>query len=659
MMLAGACVLIAPGTPVAAQSGTVTYSATVTNVAPPATSFSGASGGGDGWGVGLTATQLFNVFHHASTLNVNCHNQSDASTCWASFKTITDGSGNNFASSGQPGLYVDQTSGHLFVFATRTSDDTGGVVCIDTTQPAGNADPFCGFTALTPAGQASLASGISNISDPVKVGSKWYAFNYFNGSPTGSEDKLLCFDLSTLAACASQPFAVSTGVATYSDPTFPAPSIASFGNEIVVPATTGSTASFGCFDASLGASCSGSWPVTPGVNPIGEGAPFPLLSATGTLQGFCFPASTDPCYTLAGASTPTPANLAVVIPVNDAWNSPAWTTGPRVYVPNGLTNKVHCFDYSANAACANFPLSFSNLGYLYSVNPDWQRPTCVWVNADYGSAQIQNFDAFTGGVCGSGPTRVLASTAVSPGAQCVPGSWTTLQVTKPTRGLYTSATVQFVDGDGNTIPGTTTMPLDNTGSANLSGLNLNAGNGLPQFLLTFTGASNLTEIDTALTWTGTYDPSCLQQSGSVVSGWTMSGMASPSTTASGNPSQLSVSGLPSGATGTVTFTDSKGDVLCVATVSNGTASCNTSASLPPGTYAVTASYSGDAHDAVASAVLSLSVTIPIPQAGMGSAPQVPLGVLLMAVGGLLLCVRRAMRCKLQTNLDNPSLSGVG
>ena len=30
-------------------------------------------------------------------------------------------------------------------------------------------------------------------------------------------------------------------------------------------------------------------------------------------------------------------------------------------------------------------VSFSNLSFLYTVNPDPQRPTCLWVNADNGS----------------------------------------------------------------------------------------------------------------------------------------------------------------------------------------------------------------------------------------------------------------------------------
>jgi len=591
-----------------AQAGqTVTYSAVVNNVAPPATNFSGAGGGGDGWAVGLTQTRLYNVFHHnGSFLGVNCHNQSDASSCWSGYKTIRDGSGHNFSTSGQPGLYVDQASGHLFVYATRTSDSTGGVVCIDTTQPANIADPFCGFTALTAVGAAPIY-GWSQISDPVQVGSKWYAFSFANGTPTATQDKLLCFDLSTLAACASQPFAVNTGVTSYNNNN-PPQGIAAFGNEIIVPSNAaGQALSLGCFDASTATTCTGSWPVSTSVSQGATGAPFTLLNGSGSLLGFCFAYSTDPCWTLSGAIATTPSNLPSVTSTNDVWNGPGWTTGPRVYISNGNVNQVRCFDYSANASCAHFPKGFSNLGYIYTVNPDWQRPTCIWVNADNGSAQIQNFDAFTGGVCGSGPIRVLSSTAIAPGAQCVPGAWSSLQVTTPSRSAYTSATVQFVDADGNTIPGTSTISLDSNGAADLTGLNLNAGNGLPQFLLTFTGASNLTQVVTKLTWTGTYDPSCVQ-SGTTVTGWTMTAGASPTTTTHGNAVQLFVTGVPSGATGNVTFTDSHNNMLCTAALSSGAALCTSSALLAAGGYSVTATYTGDSNYPSATATTAFTIT---------------------------------------------------
>jgi hypothetical protein len=73
---------------------------------------------------------------------------------------------------------------------------------------------------------------------------------------------------------------------------------------------------------------------------------------------------------------------------------------------------------------------------------------------------------------------------------------------------------------------------------------------------------------------------------------TMTESAAPSTVQFGTADSLSVSGLPAGATGTVTFT-SGGSTLCTATLP--AASCATSTSLAPGTYPVTATYSGDSN----------------------------------------------------------------
>ena len=91
------------------------------------------------------------------------------------------------------------------------------------------------------------------------------------------------------------------------------------------------------------------------------------------------------------------------------WNGPSLTIGARVYVPTGSfsgNDEVTCYDFSLQANCANFPKKFTTLELLYTVNPDPQRPTCIWVNSDGGVDQIQNFDAYTGAAlrrgCGAG-----------------------------------------------------------------------------------------------------------------------------------------------------------------------------------------------------------------------------------------------------------------
>jgi hypothetical protein len=511
MVLTSLVTLVASSAAAGSSINTATYGTTVTIPAPPSSNFSGASGGGDGWAVALTSTQLFNVFHHQAFLGVNCHNQSDASACWPAYKTITD-AGNGFATSSQPGLWMDQANGHLFVFATEISNGNAGVVCIDTTKPASDLDPFCGFTVLATTAGTGASGGISNISDPVLDGSDWYAFNFVTGTPTGSEDKLMCFDTATLAPCASQPYAVNYGGGTVSVGYFPSPSIALIANQVIVPFESSNGAKLACFNAVTQGSCGGSWPVALSFGyPSSNGASFPLMTSAGVITGLCLPTGTDQCYSLSGASVATPAGLTTSVTDTSGWNGPSLVLGPRVYVPNGNINTVQCFDYSTGASCTNFPKALTNLDLLYTVNPDPDRPTCIWVNSDNGADQIQDFDAYTGGQCGQGPLRVLTSQVVVDEQMCLPTSWDSLQITAPKRSAYTSGTVEFQNVDGDTIPGVPTQTLDNTGSINLKPLTKLAGGVLPQFVITLVNPPvNLTEVDVKLTWTAQYSQACLK-----------------------------------------------------------------------------------------------------------------------------------------------------
>ncbi len=363
-----------------------------------ASSYSG-SGGGDGWAIALSQTSVYNVFHHSSILQVACHYQADASPCWEEPKTITDETEDDFATSGQPGLWLNQNTGHLYVFATRTSDQTAGVVCIDTTQPPEDPDPFCGFTPLTGPGEASF-SGLSAVSDPTMVGSRWYAFNYVDGAAVGgAENKLLCFDTATDSACAGQPFAITSESGLDEDTDYPPPAVTSIGAQVIIPARFEDAEHLFCFNGNTEGPCGGEWPVSISGYDSFQGAAFPLLEAGGALGGLCLPTGSDPCYSLAGSPVPTPNGMTEAIPETSGWNGPAVVRGEQVYVPNGNDDTVDCYDFGTNEGCTNFPRLFENLGLLYTVNVDPERPRCLWVNSDNGTGQIQNFDAYTGGAC--------------------------------------------------------------------------------------------------------------------------------------------------------------------------------------------------------------------------------------------------------------------
>ena len=491
-------------------AGTVLYTGQTQVLAPPAANFSG-SAGGDGWGLAFTKSAVYNVFHHQTQLTVACHNQVDASQCWAP-ETIQDGSGNDFATSGQPGLWIDQTSGHLFVYASRTVDSTGGVVCIDTTQAATNPNPFCGFTALTAVGDAPLnGSAWGGISDPVVVANNWYAFNYVAATPTGTQDQLLCFSLTTLSACTSQPFAIDMGVGGTVAANDPSPPIAAFGSQIVLPLNFGATQELACFDAATSGSCAGAWPIdttTAAYPTASNGAPFPMLNSIGVPTGFCAPTSNDPCWSLTGSSVATPAGMTSAMLPNNPWDGPAVTLGARTYAIDGNSDAVDCWDYITSASCSGYPMALVNSDYTYTINRDPQRPTCLWTNADDGQAQIQSFDAYTGGPCGAGPVRVLSSGIVAPYALCIPSNYQSLKVTLPDRTAYTSGSIQFEDIDGNPLAGVPAQPIDANGSVDLSGLGLSTIDPLPQFLVTLNGAGTPPEVDIQLVWTGAYSPLC-------------------------------------------------------------------------------------------------------------------------------------------------------
>ncbi len=523
----------------------MTYSATLNIPAPPPSSFVG-SGGGDGWGLVMTPAAVYQVYHHLSTLNVSCHLQSDASACWSSpgYKTVVDGSGNNFSTSIGPGMFINQTSGKLYVYAVRTSDSTAGVVCIDTTQPASatGAQLFCGFTQLGGVGESTGGSA-NGLSAPVQVGSNWYSFNEVAGVGTGSQNKLLCFSLITFSACPSQPFPVNDGGVALSVIGYSYP-IGAAGHDVIIQVVSTTGDKLACFDTTTNSSCSGSWPISvTGAN----GSPFPMISGTtGAQTGVCLPISGIPCYDLTGASVATPPGMTTAVTPTVQYNGPAVTIGARVFVPNASTNAVDCYDYTAQAGCPSFPKTFTSpsLSLLYTVNPDPQRPTCLWVNADSGT-QIQNFDAYTAGACGTGPTRVLAASLVAPFSECIPTNYTSLQVLNPTPSQYSSGTVQFEDFDGNPIPGIPTQNLDGTGSLNLTPFNLATSSPLPQFLITLNTASPPAQVDVKLTWTGAYNANCVT-GGQVVTGearatgrWGSTEECSPSVT---RPSSVRWSG---------------------------------------------------------------------------------------------------------------------
>jgi uncharacterized repeat protein (TIGR01451 family) len=464
----------------------------VTVAAPPSSTFSSATSG-DGWDVQFYGARIYNVFHHNSgAYQIDCHEQSDGSHCadgaaWP--KTITDGGGGGYGTPGHSTGWVDTTTGDFYGWTTRASDNTGGVICVDLAST--DANPFCGFTPLTGAGAAAMPMG-SGVDGGALVGGKMYAVNAA-GSGSPLDGALLCFDTQTKAPCDGQPFKQ--------------PDLSAIGSSVFDWAavadgkvfTSTDSGKLDCFDPASGSVCSGSWPV---LAPNSQAKPFPMLDASGSHVGVCIPQpNVVPCWNFDGSQAVTPAALQSAIANGGSWESTT-TIATRVLVAGG-NSVVYCYDFATGSQCANFPKSMVGSSLLYTVNPDPNRYGCIWTNADGGTSQIQNFDAFTGESGCSGTTRV-AATVLIPNAACAALSWSSMQIVDPAPAGYTSATVDVTDNSGNAIA--SGLAVDGSGSVDLSALDPGV---MPIFGISFdTPTFSASGIELRFTWESPDDIAC-------------------------------------------------------------------------------------------------------------------------------------------------------
>ena len=187
-----------------------------------------------------------------------------------------------------------------------------------------------------------------------------------------------------------------------------------------------------------------------------------------------------------------------------------------MYVTSNADDAVDCFDFATSKSCPNFPHVFSNLGLLYTVNRDPYRSSCIWVNSDNGSEQIQNFDAFSAGACADAPYRVFATSIVASPHACLPAKYTSLSITSPSYKTYTSGTVDFENGNGVPIAGIATHHLVK-GTTSLTDLHLSSSQKLPQFVITLNGApKTLTSVTVKVEWAGKYNEACVKGATKVI-----------------------------------------------------------------------------------------------------------------------------------------------
>jgi hypothetical protein len=499
---------ISTGTPVRISHAFVTGQ-------PPASQFRGSTKG-DGWGLAVTSDHVYNLFHHQTHFTVDCHLTATAQECPNYPSVVNDGQ-QGFSSPMDASLWVVPAEHRLYAYAYQYSTKSAGVVCMKTDQPL---TPYCGFTRLSEINQAGYAPNYSVISNTVTVGKRHYAWNGVSGANTASRNTLMCFDEVTHAPCLNQPYRVPTGSTSLVRPLRNVAQLLHIGNNIIVTSTgLDRVEKAGCFDVVTQSECEGLWPIDlpEGSKPVSS-VPLPLLDAQGSGIGVCFQGPTMPCVDLDGAVVPTPRGLASSIDprVVEDFNGEPSVVGSRVYVAIGNIhnvndNKVACYDFATASTCPHFPLRPSNLRLLYTTNQDPQVPSCIWLNADGGSSQIQNFDAYTTQNCGLHAQRVLVSGFIEPINACEALTYQKLTISSPVPSAYSNGTVTFENGNGNSIAGVAPQAIDENGEVDLSTLGLQNHPRFVQFSISLPGAQHQ-PIAMSLEWTAAYHPECVMRS---------------------------------------------------------------------------------------------------------------------------------------------------
>ncbi len=463
----------------------------------PASTF-GASTGGDGWDVFFYDNYVLNIFHHNdSSLPLDCHlrsgvgNLNGGDRCPGFNPTDSnqsDGTGSLFPgyqTADRSGGWVNGTTGKMYAFTAQVSSGKPGVLCVnlDVTPPTA-----CGFTALSADTNVSSYGSLSNAEG---IGGRLFGMESQN-------NKLLCFDPATSAACAGSPISLSatgTNNTGYYH-------VLALGSKVFASTNT----TLYCFESATLAPCAGAWPVTyaslswtaPEMPPVAH------MSASGSIDGVCVFTG---CLDLLGAAR-TGAGWVNPFSVTQ-WNSvPAYsgqygkfeTTAGRAFMAEILSSPgVYCFDYSTEAACTNWdttPFDTSTNqwqgGSLYALRADPTNPNCIFWNSDPGNIGL--FSATDGAPsCAGNPIITMQPSQFAPRFVCTSSGgidrWKSIKLVSVAGGTASSQSLTIRKANGDAITGWTSVPLTVGTTTDLSSLAVSESGSRPTFNVAFTGVT--------------------------------------------------------------------------------------------------------------------------------------------------------------------------
>jgi hypothetical protein len=462
--------------------GSGEFEATAGAELPRSQAFTGAVGG-DGYDLDFGQGLLFNQFHHGTSAVIDCHKQSDGSSC----ARYTDA---DYSTSQASRVYYNDENDHLYSFVGNDANGDTGVLCLDYSDVLnGNITP-CGteFTSLVSINPGETTFNARSSSSS-RMGNKLYAIDSYAG-------KLICFDMDANAgeggACdVGNGFTIGSSQSHIYNGLYNSRVTALEGRVFFTVNDT-----FGCFDPNINDYCGENLPVaitavsnvfkTGGANAgAHRHAPVPVENTDGTFLGVCDVYS-QTCLDTNGETVTIPSGLSTfwnTYPPNHyiaGVNAQQWGySNHRLYyagvrAPDLWSKSITCWDYQTDAACAGFDGTGRGITEFYSANIDPGNPSCVWINQN--SGRIIPLDATTGQVgCAMPSDHVnLPITASVTRMACDPTTevlnWEDLTINLPEGVDSADVSVDITNSSGTDLVGWTNLVIDQTGVIDISTL---------------------------------------------------------------------------------------------------------------------------------------------------------------------------------------------